>query len=247
MKLTTALNIAIALCVLFFSAYSSAGWEGRSAWNKNAGWNSGKGEQNEALKLKPDIENGKVIWETCSACHLQEAWGTKNGAFPQLAGQHSTVLIKQLADIRALNRDNPEMYPFSDPELIGGAQAVADVVAFIERILMTPEHGKGPREDTESLTKGKKLYEENCVDCHGENGEGHADEYYPRISGQHYKYMLRQFDWIRIGKRRNANPEMHEQIKRFTRDDEINVINYVSRLKVDPKLLAPSIYWHNSD
>ena len=247
MKLTTAFNIVVALFVLFFSAYSSAGWKGRSDWNKDSGWNPGGGEQDEALKLKPNTDNGRVIWETCSACHLQEAWGTKDGEYPQLAGQHSTVLIKQLADIRALNRDNPTMYPFSDPELIGGAQAVADVVAYIQRIPMTPEHGKGPRKDAENLAKGKVLYEENCAKCHSENGEGSAKEYYPRIAGQHYKYMLRQFEWIHFGKRRNANPEMHEQIKRFTRDEEINVINYVSYLKVDPKLLAPSIYWHNSD
>ena len=37
-------------------------------------------------------------------------------------------MIKQLADIRAGNRDNPTMYPFALPESIGDAQALADVV-----------------------------------------------------------------------------------------------------------------------
>ena len=36
-----------------------------------------------------------------------------DGTFPQLAGQHTTVLIKQMADIRAGERDNPTMYPFA--------------------------------------------------------------------------------------------------------------------------------------
>ena len=247
MKSTTAFTLVVALFVLIFSASSSAGWLGRSAWNADRGWNPGGGEQEDALHLKPNIDNGRKVWEICSACHLQEGWGTTDGEYPQLAGQHSTVLIKQLADIRALNRDNPTMYPFAVPDRIGGTQAIADVVAYIERILMNPEHGKGPRKDAESLAKGKALYHENCAGCHGENGEGDAEEYYPRIAGQHYKYMLRQFEWIRVGKRRNANPEMHEQIKRFTLDEEINVINYVSYLKVDPKLLAPSIFWHNTN
>lgn len=243
MKSTT-ITIVITAFVLFFSAHTSAEWE-RSKWNKAAKWNSGGEEQDKALHLKPDLANGREVWETCSACHLQEGWGTKNGEFPQLAGQHSTVLIKQLADIRSLNRDNPTMYPFSLPESIGGTQAIADVVAYIQQIPMSPDHGIGPRKDPKNLEKGKELYEDNCIMCHGEHGEGNAKKFYPRIGGQHYKYIMRQFDWIRLGKRRNANEEMHEQIKRFTRDEEVNVINYVSRLKVNPKLLAPSIFWHN--
>lgn len=247
MKFATTLNFIVLFLILFFSAYSNAEQRDRQKWNEEARWNPGGGEQDEALKLKPNIENGKEIWEICSTCHLQEAWGTKDGTYPQLAGQHSSVLIKQLADIRAQNRDNPNMYPFSDPELIGGPQAIADVVAYIQRILMTPEHGKGPRKDAKNLAMGKALYQTNCTKCHGEKGEGDAKLFYPRIAGQHFKYMLRQFEWIRLGKRRNANPEMHKQINEFTFNEVLNVINYTSYLEVDPKDLAPSIYWNNSD
>jgi len=77
---------------------------------KAAGWNQGGGEQDAALTLKPDLENGLEVYEVCSACHLPEGWGTKEGTFPQLAGQHRKVLVKQLADIRALNRDNHHDY-----------------------------------------------------------------------------------------------------------------------------------------
>ena len=52
-------------------------------------------------------------------------------------------LIKQLADIREGNRDNPTMYPFALPRAIGGAQALADVVAYMEKLPMNPENGKG--------------------------------------------------------------------------------------------------------
>ncbi|RTZ78134.1 MAG: cytochrome C, partial [Gammaproteobacteria bacterium] len=65
------------------------------------------GERDEALHLKPDHENGIEVYEVCAACHLTEGWGTKDGTFPQIAGQHQTVLVKQLADIREGNRDNP--------------------------------------------------------------------------------------------------------------------------------------------
>lgn len=211
-------------------------------------WNEGGGEQDEALHLTPNPENGMEVYEVCSACHLPEGWGMEDGTFPQLAGQHRGVMIKQLADIRAKNRDNPTMYPFALPESIGDAQALADVVAYIEKLPMNPEWGKGPYNQLfPQYARGKELYEENCVKCHGETGMGDVEKFYPRINGQHYKYMLRQFEWIRDGKRRNANPEMVEQIKNFNDEDMQAVINYVSYIPVPADQLAPSKDWLNPD
>ena len=211
-------------------------------------WDIHAGEIDEAMNLKGNKENGMDVYEVCSACHMPEGWGTIDGTFPQLAGQHRNVLIKQLSDIRALNRDNPTMYPFALPEAIGDAQALADVVAYIETIPMNPANGKGEwAEGTPEFEQGKKLFADNCVKCHGENGEGMADKFYPKIQGQHYKYMLRQFEWIRDGKRRNANPDMVKQIKGFTDKDMQMVINYTSRVPVPKKDLAPSADWKNPD
>ncbi len=47
-------------------------------------------------------------------------------------------------------------------------------------------------------------------------GEGDNEKFYPRIQGQHYEYLLRQYNWIKEGKRRNANPDMVKQIQNFT-------------------------------
>ena len=211
-------------------------------------WNEGGGEQDEALHLTPNPENGMEVYEVCSACHLPEGWGLPDGTFPQLAGQHRGVLIKQLADIRALNRDNPTMYPFALPESIGDAQALADVVAYIEKLPMNPEPGRGPwGPGTPEFAKGEKLYKDNCVKCHGETGMGDVEKFYPRINGQHYNYMVRQFEWIRDGKRRNANPDMVEQIKNFSDQDMKNVINYVTWVPVPAEQLAPSKDWQNPD
>mgnify|MGYP003572595229 FL=1 len=211
-------------------------------------WNEGGGEQDDALKLEPDLENGMDVYEVCSACHLPEGWGMSEGTFPQLAGQHRGVMIKQLADIRAQNRDNPTMYPFALPESIGDAQALADVVAYIEKLPMNPAYGKGPwGPGSEEFAKGETLYKDNCVRCHGETGLGDVEKFYPRINGQHYNYMMRQFEWIRDGKRRNANPEMVEQIKTFSDDDMKMVINYVTQVPVPKEDLAESADWLNPD
>ncbi len=211
-------------------------------------WMTKGGEREEALHLKPDHENGIEVFEVCAGCHLTEGWGKPDGTFPQLAGQHQSVLIKQLADIRSKNRDNPTMYPFALPESIGGVQAMADVTAYISKLPMNPDNGKGEwAEGTPEFDKGKQLFKDNCVKCHGENGEGNAEKFYPKIQGQHYEYMLRQFHWIRDGKRRNANPDMVKQIKEFSDDDMKMVINYASRIPVPKKDLAPSKDWLNPD
>jgi len=211
-------------------------------------WNEAGGEKDEAMHLKPDLKNGIEVYEVCAACHLPEGWGMEEGTFPQLAGQHRNVLIKQLADIRALNRDNPTMYPFALPSSIGGAQSVADVTAYIAKLPMNPKNGKGPwKKGTPEFKHGQKLYKDNCVRCHGEKGEGNNEKFYPRIQGQHYKYMLRQFEWIRDGKRRNANPDMIKQIKAFSNKDMKAVINYVSHIPVPKKDLASSPDWKNPD
>jgi len=212
------------------------------------GWDAHAYEVEQIMALKPDLENGLDVYVVCSACHLPEGWGVKEGAFPQLAGQHRSVLIKQLAAIRSKDRDNPTMYPFSLPESIGDEQSVADVAAYIEQLKMNPDNGKGKwAEGSPEYEQGKKLFNENCVACHGKNGEGDAKAMFPMIQGQHYNYMLRQIEWILLGKRRNVNPAMVMIIKRFSKEEIARVVNYISRIKVPEERVAPSKEWHNPD
>ena len=78
-------------------------------------------EFDKALSLQPDLENGRKLYLTCAVCHGPEGWGSPDGYYPQIAGQIDSVIIKQLADIRSRNRDNPTMYPFSKPSRSGWA------------------------------------------------------------------------------------------------------------------------------
>lgn len=200
-------------------------------------------EAEEALAKTPDLENGRKVFMVCTVCHTPEGWGGNDGMYPQIAGQLSSVVIKQLSDIRARNRDNPTMRPFTSPRLLGGTQEIADVAAYIEQLPMNPQNGLGPGVD---LEYGEKLYKENCVDCHGDRGQGDAKEHIPLIMGQHYRYLMRQFEWIRIGKRRNADPKMVKQIRRFTLRDVSAVMDFVSRLQAEKQKLAEP-GWQNPD
>jgi len=196
-----------------------------------------------ALTLTPNPKKGLEIYRDCAGCHKPEGWGLTNGSVPQLAGQYSNVVIKQLADIRAGNRGNPMMVPYACGEAIGDAQSVADVAGYIDTLEISVANGKGPGT---SLELGERLYRENCVQCHGANGEGDPLKYAPRIQSQHYKYLVRQFRWIRDGKRYNANAEMAEQIHDFKETEAKAVLDYVSRLEPPPELQAPE-GWKNPD
>jgi cytochrome c553 len=236
------LAMALSAGVLALTALTGAGDDPGAPKNVNV-WNAEGGEKDEAMKLTPNLENGKNVYEVCAACHLPEGSGSKDGTFPQIAGQHFEVIIKQLSDIRALNRDNPTMYPFALPKEIGGVQSITDVAAYIAKLPMTPDNGEGPGKD---LEHGAKLYADNCVKCHGEKGEGKHEKWFPLIQGQHFNYLIRQFREIKGGKRRNSNPEMVKQIAGFSERDVEAVMDYVSRLKPPKERLAPP-GWQNPD
>jgi cytochrome c553 len=284
-------------------------------------WRATAAEAMEALELTGDVEEGEEIYTVCAACHQPTGWGDPLGVFPQLAGQHTTVLIKQISDIRAGNRDNPTMYPFAMQ--IEGAQDIRDVCAYIQTLKMNPNPRVGPggpswilsnlrkevwpisldkiqqivgnenfkklktieekkfkskaefleaikniigAEELEkhqavilenadwetNLDLGKTLFEKNCVRCHGDHGQGNWKEdppvvegqtaeadnskkepaYYPVLAGQTYLYLIRQFSWIQIGKRRNANPDMVKQIKEFSFLDMKSVTDYAGRFEM---------------
>lgn len=200
-------------------------------------------EAERAIGLTPDLDNGRELYSICAVCHTPEGWGTISGYYPQIAGQLYSVIIKQLADIRARNRDNPTMYPFSMPSSLGGAQEMADVAAYISRLPMSPVNDVGPGFN---LELGERLYQQECAECHGQMGEGDEQEHVPLLQGQHYSYLMRQFNWIRVGKRRNADKKMVDQIQRFKGREISAMMDYISRVKPPPEKLAEAD-WRNPD
>lgn len=190
-------------------------------------WNKMEGDEKElALSLVGDPENGEEAYEICSGCHLPSGAGRPDGTFPQLAGQHRVVIIKQIADIRAGRRDNPIMYPFA--KTLTDQQELADVAAYIQMLPIPRDNGKGPGTD---LERGKTLYDRDCVKCHGKMGEGDPVKFFPVLAGQHYKYLLRQIGDIAEGRRRNANPDMVKVVKEYSPEELMAVVDYMSRIE----------------
>lgn len=189
-------------------------------------WDAQSSEESQLLKMQGDPVRGKIAYQGCQGCHKPDASGRSDGTYPQLAGQHATVLIKQISDIREGRRDNPKMYPFAGKHVVE-PQEVADIAAYLSSLPLPGNNDKGSGND---LERGKKLYERDCVACHGERGEGHAGKFYPVTNGQHYRYLVRQIVAIRDGDRRNANPKMVKAVKDYAASDIGAVADYMSRM-----------------
>ncbi len=173
----------------------------------------------QALKLESNLDNGKNGYRLCASCHLDNGMGKENGSFPVIASQHKSVIIKQLKDIQNKYRQNPDT--------IGGVQAIADIAGYIQTLPIVGDNGNG---SGDKLDNGKALYQNNCIGCHGFEGQGDATNSFPKIKNQHYKYLLRQLQWIRDGYRTNSNPDMLSLIKNMSDQQLSDLADYISRL-----------------
>lgn len=199
------------------------------------------------LDFIPDIEDGKTTFGVCARCHLPEAWGNADGTYPQLAGQHVNVLMKQLLDIRNGTRQSSLMYPFVQERTIGGYQELSNVVAYISTLPMNPAHAKGPwQEGTSEYKQGKKIYQQFCAGCHGENGQGNNELVYPKLQGQHFQYMSQQLGRIKSGLR-TVHPAMHAVVENLDLEQLEKAVNYASYFAVPKEDMAASKDWRNPD
>lgn len=173
---------------------------------------------------------GKLAYEVCSACHLPSGFGRRDGGYPKLAGQHSTVLIKQIADIRARVRDNPSMHGFvmelRDP------RDIANVAAYVEGLCIPPGNGRYTLPDAaEQVAKGRQMFARDCVDCHQAAGQGNKEKHYPVLAGQHYRYLLRQMQDIRDGFRQNSDSDMVKTIAKYKNDQLQSLSAFLASLE----------------
>ncbi len=193
--------------------------------------------------LQANLDNGQRIYHNCSICHQPEGWGSKDGLFPQIAGQHLSVIIKQLEDIRSHKRNNKIMNRFSAEAELQGTQDILDVASYVANLPMTQAGGKG---SGKRLKHGYETYQLHCLVCHGRFAEGDAERKIPLLAGQHFLYLKRQFEAIRNGKRGNGDPEMIRRTRDISMERTEAVLDYISRLPPPKEKIAPS-GWKNQD
>lgn len=196
---------------------------GRIAWSAEPG----QREYRDAVNATPNLAKGELIYSTCAMCHGGDGGGNGDRDVPRIAGQHKSVIIRQLVDYRLGVRWDDRMEAFADKHMLRDATEIADVAAYASRLLVLKQPQPGPGE---LLDKGAKTYRRRCSSCHGDDGQGRPDKTIPRLAGQQYGYLLRQLYDAADGRRPNFSAGHVRLVKRMDRDDFTSTADYLTRL-----------------
>lgn len=211
-------HLAYALIAIGFAGLASAAASSRL-------------EYQATLDLKPDIERGRVLFASCTACHQADGNGVASKGVPGIAGQHYRVLVEQLAHFRADERPELRMTHFAAERYIDGAQDLVDVSAYVSRLAPKATSSPGP---STRLVAGARIYADHCSRCHGEQGEGDALVRFPRVGGQHYSYLLRQLDALRLGDRDRRSWDHMELLTPLSRSQMRGLAASLARMRPAP-------------
>jgi cytochrome c553 len=189
-------------------------------------------EFSEGAGLEPDLQHGAVLYRTCAACHGPDGRGTEDGEIPAIAGQHGSVLLKQLTDFRHDQRWNERMQNFTDRHHLTGAQDLTDVAAYIAYLPRFPPTAKGIG-DGSNLGEGASVYFRKCERCHGPLGQGDLLRKRPRLAGQHYLYLVRQLQETAADQRPGMGREHVDLLQDVSPAQLRGVADYLSRVSPD--------------
>jgi cytochrome c553 len=194
-------------------------------------------------QVKPDYDefNAKDIMRTCAPCH--GVYGEGGKGYPRLAGFNADYLAEQIRAFKSRKRENIPMIPYAtDREL--PERDISDITKYLssikldtklpelsgridglERLQQAKMVVQIPKWDG-NIENGKKIYDENCAECHGNKGQGRVKK--PPLAGQYSEYLEEQIKNFVKGKRQHEDtPELFEARRRGEIDD---ILAYLSVL-----------------
>jgi cytochrome c553 len=185
-----------------------------------------------AIDLTPNLEHGAKLFASCSECHGKDGGGSADGTIPMIAGQHVSVLVKQLVDFRHGRRWDARMQGAARHPELQGSQDLLDVAAYAESLKRPAPRALGA-EDAATQQEGRRIYYRDCERCHGRLAEGDLRSMIPRLAGQNYPYLRHQFIDVAYRQRLGMDPAHIERIGALSEKELAAVADYLSRLKPD--------------
>lgn len=177
------------------------------------------------------VEAGQAKSVTCMACHGMDG-NSVNPEWPNLAGQHSAYIEKQLRHFKAGERQNVLMSPMA---MVLSDEDVADLAAYF-----AAQKVQGGETDPSKLALGQRLYRGGdpdkgliaCAGCHGPSGRGNPLAVYPAVHGQHAVYTALQLRAYRSGERSTSPNQIMQNVASLLSDEEIDALaSYLQGLR----------------
>ena len=188
-------------------------------------------------KNTPDLAKAKQTAETvCAACHGPDG-NSPTSAYPNLAGQGTDYLYKQLADFKP-----GEGKPAARPnDIMAGMASILSpedmkaVAIYFSKQKIKPSAATDPK----LVEVGKQLWRKGdfdrgipaCAGCHGPAGAGLPAQY-PRLAGQYAEYTVQQLKNFRAEERSNDPERMMRTIADKMSDRQIKAVaDYIAGLR----------------
>lgn len=187
-------------------------------------------EFRDAVALQPNLAHGKELFTVCAECHEDDGGGSADGTIPVIAGQHVSVVVKQLVDFRHDRRWHARMQTALKGHEFAGSQDLLDVAAYAESLKRPVPRALGSG-DAAVQQEGRRIYYRDCEGCHGRLGEGDLRTVRPRLAGQNYPYLLRQFIETANRQRIGMDEEHVKRIGALSDAQRGAVADYLARLK----------------
>lgn len=188
-------------------------------------------------QAQPSISDGSRLYAPCVVCHQPNAWGSPDGAIPNLAGQQKRYLEKQLAMFRSGARIDTAMQVVTAHSTFSDANNIVALADYLSGLDANPRPVNG---SGEHLRIGQELYAHICAACHGADGRGEQSNRAPRIAGQHYPYLRRQIEEAATLHKDLAPPEMTSALQSMRPQEKESLADYISRLGNSEALLDSS-------
>ncbi|WP_316368364.1 c-type cytochrome [Candidatus Thiodiazotropha sp. CDECU1] len=196
-------------------------------------------ELNEDLNLRKNLENriqaiaknrklhkqmideGRERTILCNTCHGKDGIAVQPLA-PNLAGQNPAYIVDQFQRFGDGRRNE---YLMSNLAKTFSFEDKIKIALYYADMEMKPSGGG----NLSLLADGEKIYKQNCVKCHGDNGRG--QEGYARLAGQRHDYVVKMLKEFRDRTGKRTNVWMSGVAIRLSDQDMDAVATYLANLK----------------
>ena len=167
----------------------------------------------------------------CAACHGGSGISI-NPVWPNLAGQHTRYLIKQLSEFKAgKTRQAGLMMPFVESLTEDEIKNLAIFYSKKSRATNAPTKQNNQRGEQLYRVGDREKHITACIACHGPTGMGNGHAGFPVVAGQQSSYLVLQLKAFKAGTRSNdLNAIMRDIASRMSAVEMQAVSDYMTDL-----------------